>query len=256
MSTAIIVAAISGVFSLVAIVGSLLSSRNVARLSSELEERREVRSREERAVELRARYRDPLLGAVFDLQSRLYNIVAKDFLVRYMGDGQALREYAVDNTLHVIAEYLTWVDIIRREIQFLDLGEETANRMWLDAFEAVRDTLARDDIDPTLRIFRGEQRAIGETSTVALDSANGARAHESLGYAEFVKRRAQPDFNRWFQKLEGDLKLLAAEPREHLTRPVLLQNALIDILEIMDPDCSRFPTERRARLDLSVLGDP
>jgi hypothetical protein len=126
MSVAITVAAIAG---------SLLSARNVARLSSELEERREVRTKEERAAELRARYRDPLLGAIFDLQSRLYNIVAKDFLVRYMAQSEGLREYAIDNTLHVIAEYLTWVDIIRREIQFLDLGEEAANRMWLDAFE-------------------------------------------------------------------------------------------------------------------------
>ncbi len=67
MSVAITVAAISGVFSLVAIGGSLLSARNVARLSSELEERREVRTKEERAAELRARYRDPLLGAIFDL---------------------------------------------------------------------------------------------------------------------------------------------------------------------------------------------
>lgn len=251
MSVAITVAAISGVFSLVAIAGSLLSARNVARLSSELEERREVRTKEERAAELRARYRDPLLGAIFDLQSRLYNIVAKDFLVRYMAQGEGLREYAIDNTLHVIAEYLTWVDIIRREIQFLDLGEEAANRMWLDAFEGVRDILARDDLDPTLRLFRGEQRAIGEMSTVALESANGTRHRESLGYAEFVTRREQPDFNRWFQRLEGDLKLLAVEPREHLTRPVLLQNALIDMLEIMDPGCNRFPAERRARLQVT-----
>jgi hypothetical protein len=250
MSAAIVVAAVSGAFSLAAIVGSLLSARNVARLSSELEERREVKTKEDRAAELRARYRDPLLGAIFDLQSRLYNIVAKDFLVRYITDGEGLREYAIDNTLYVIAEYLTWVDIIRREIQFLDLGQEATNRMWLDAFEGVRDILARDDIDATLRLFRGEQRAIGETSTVALDNANGTRQHESLGYAEFVARRAQPDFNRWFQRLEGDLKLLAAEPRAHLARPVLLQNALIDMLDIMDPDCVRFPAERRARLRL------
>jgi hypothetical protein len=248
MSAAITVAAISGAFSLLAIAGSLLSSRSVARLSDRLDERRDARSKEERAAELRAHYRDPLLGAIFDLQSRLYNILAKDFLVRYLPEGEGLREYAIDNTLYVIAEYLGWVDIIRREIQFLDLGAEAANREWLGALEGVREILARDDIDATLRIFRGEQRAIGEVATVAVEDPAGIRRHETIGYAEFVARRAQPDFNRWFEQLEGDLLRLADQPGEHVVRAAGLHDALIDALEIMDPDCRRFPAERRARL--------
>lgn len=249
MSTVIIVAIVSGLMSLAAAGVAYASSRSVARLGSELEEQQRLATKREQAEELRARYRDPLLGAVFDLQSRLFNIVAKDFLVRYRHDGEPAREYAVENTLHLLAEYLAWVEIIRREIQFLDLGGEVANRRWLNALEDVRDLLARDDIDPVLRVFRGEQRAIGETMTVAVQSADGGRSHESLGYAAFVERRESRDFERWFRKLEGDLELLAVEPSAHRERVTLLQNRLIDVLEIFDPDYERFPAARRTRLD-------
>lgn len=254
MSTVIIVALISGVMSLAAAGIALASSRSVTRLGSELDERQRLATKREQAEELRARYRDPLLGSVFDLQSRLYNIVAKDFLIRYMCESEHERRYAVDNTMHLLAEYLAWVEIIRREIQFLDLGGEVANRRWLNALEDVRDVLARDDIDPVFRVFRGEQRAIGETMTVALADADGGRRRESLGYAEFVTRRQTAEFDRWFRKLEADLELLAAEPHAHLERVTLLQNRLIDVLDIFDPDCKRFPAVRRTglRLDAST----
>ncbi len=253
MSTVIAVAIISGVMSLAAAGIALLSNRSVARLGGELEERRRLASKHEQAEELRARYRDPLLGTVFDLQSRLYNIVAKDFLVRYASGDESSREYAVDNTLYLLAEYLAWVEIIRCEIQFLDLGGEVSDRRWLNALEDVRDILARDDLDPVLRVFRGEQRAIGEVATVALKDPAAGRRHESLGYAKFVERRRREDFDRWFHKLQADLELLAIEPRAHLERIVLLQNNLIDVLEIFDPDYERFPAERRTRLPATAF---
>lgn len=249
MSDAIIVALVSGAVSLAAAGVALVSNRSVARLSSELEERRRLASKREQAEELRARYRDPLLGTIFDLQSRMYNVVAQSFLVRYVDTDE--RGYAIDNTLYLLAEYLAWVEIIRREIQFLDLGEEVANREWLNALEAVRDVLARDDIEPVLRIFRGEQRAIGEVTTRPIDEPAGGRRHESIGFADFVARRGSGDFDRWFRRLEGDLRLLAREPGTHLARASLLQNSLIDALEIFDPDCRRFPAERRRRLPLA-----
>lgn len=256
MSTAIVVALISGGISLAAAAASIVSARGVARLNDRLEEQRRARTKEEQADAVRARYRDPLLGAVFDLQSRLYNIVAKRFLVRYLlGDDERGRAYAVENTLHVLAEYLGWVEILRREIQFLDLGEEVADRQWTASLERVRDTLARDDVDPVLRLFRGEQRAIGELMTLAATSPDGARPHECLGYARFATCRGEPEFARWFEQLAADLEVLAREPREHLERLLLLHNALIDVLDILDPGCRRFAAERRARLGAEHL-DP
>jgi hypothetical protein len=249
MSTAIVVALISGGVSLAAAAVALVNARSVARLNADLEEQRRVKTKQEQAEELRARYRDPLLGASFDLQSRLYNIVAQDLLVRYdAGKDESSPTYAVENTLHVLAEYLGWVEIIRRDIQFLDLGDQLANREWVGKLERVRDVMARDDIDPVLRLFRGEQRAIGELMTVDLEHGDGGRRRECLGYAAFVKRQREPEFASWFDGLRRDLVLLAREPRAHLERPVLLQHALVDLLDLLDEDCLRFAAKRRTRL--------
>ena len=249
MSTAIVVALISGGVSLAAATISLLNARSVARLNDELEERRRARTKEEQAAELRARYRDPVLSAAFDLQSRLFNIVAKDFLVHYCGDeDETSRKYAVENTLYVLAEYLGWVEILRREIRFLDLGDELANREWVTTLERVRDTLARDDIDPVLRVFRGDQRAIGEIMSLGGDSERS----ECRGYASFAVERQRPEFAIWFDRLEADIDLLAREPKRHIERPVLLQNALIDVLDVLDPECARFAAERRTRLNAQL----
>jgi hypothetical protein len=249
MSTAIVVALISGGVSLAAAVISVMSARSVARLNSELEERRRLRTKEEQAADLRARYRDPLMSAAFDLQSRLFNIVAQGFLARYCNEeDETARNYAVENTLYVLAEYLGWVEIVRREIRFLDLGDELANQQWVATLERVRDTLARDDIDRVLRVFRGDQRAIGEVMTVAGDDGR----LECRGYASFAHERQQPGFARWFERLEADVDLLGRDPDRHLERPVLLQNALVDVLDVLDPECARFSAERRTHLNAQV----
>ena len=54
-------------------------------------------------------------------------------------------------------------------------------------------------------------------------SAAATRASRSSGSAEFA---------RWFDRLEADFDLLAREPERHIERPVLLQNALIDALDV------------------------
>lgn len=249
MSTGIVIALISGAISLLAAGFSVVNARSVAKLEDRLEEQRHQRSKDEQAAELRARYRDPLLNAAFDLQSRLFNIIHKRFLIRYARADDASRRYAVESTLYVLAEYLGWVEIIRREIQFLDLGDQVANQRWLGMLERVRDVLASDDVDPALRIFRADQRAIGEIMLVSPQEDDGTHRLQCLGYASFAKRLSDPDFGRWFEKLRDDLALLASEPESHLDRPARLHNALIDVLDLLDPDYKRFARERRSRLE-------
>lgn len=188
---------------------------------------------------------------MFDLQSRLYGIVALDFMRRYHAEGDdASRRYAIENTLYVIAEYLAWVEVIRREIQFLDLGEEAANETWVEAINAVRDVFADHSLDPVLHVFRGDQRAIGEVMTVPLPDAGHARRHDCVGYAAFAGHRKDPGFSLWFAKLERDVELLAREPAAHLGRLVGLQHALVDVLNILDADCKRFAEKHRTKVAL------
>jgi len=80
--------------------------------------------------------------------------------------------------------------------------------------EVVREVLSDSFkfTNPTLRIFRGDQRAIGEallTKTDNPQSGWGSR-WDCVGYAAFVKALDDKDTARWFTTLLEDVDRLAA----------------------------------------------
>ncbi len=224
---------------------SLLSAVYTTRLASRLEAERHARTKAEQLDELMDRYRDPLLQASFDLQSRIYNIADQGFLERhYLNDSEASREYARENTLYVLAEYLGWVEILRREVRFLELGDEVANRDWASRLAAVRSTLQTDRLPPCFRLFNGQQRAIGE---IMVESSNDRL--DTVGYAKFLSCQQEPQFDRWFAHLREDIDILAREPDSgHDERLRALQGALIDLIDLLDPDAVRVQSTERQRL--------
>jgi hypothetical protein len=222
-------------------------------IAHRLEQQRAAQTKAEKVEEVMSKYRDPLLRAAYDLQSRLWNIVAKDFLTKYFVNGTATeREYSVDSTLHVVGEYLGWVEILRREVQFLDLRDVERDRQLTERLEGISSAFFDDAMDPVFRVFRGEQRAIGEVMMTPAAHGGHEGSRECLGYASFVLRGTDPDFSRWFSKLRHDIDLMAREPGRHLERLVRLQNALIDLIDFLDPDSMRFPAGRRGRIPLST----
>ena len=227
---------------------SLLSAIYTTRLASRLEAERHARTKAEQLDELMDRYRDPLLQASFDLQSRIYNIAEQGFLGRYYVEGSdATREYARENTLYVLAEYLGWVEILRREVRYLELGNEVANRDWARRLAAVRSTLQTDRLSPCFRLFNGQQRAIGE---IMVAPSNDDRL-ETLGYAKFLSCQQDPEFDRWFGHLREDVDSLAREPDGgHDERLRALQGALVDLIDLLDPDAVRVQSAERQRLRL------
>jgi hypothetical protein len=229
---------------------SIFNSVYTTRLSSRLEEERRAKTKAELVAELMARYRDPLLQAAFDLQSRIYNIFDYGFLqTHYRSGTDSTKEYARDNTLYVLADYLGWVEILRREVRFLDLGDEVANRAWAERLVAVRITLLSDRFSPRFRIFNGQQRAIGEIMIKA-DGDEGRL--ETLGYAGFLACLQKPEFDRWFVDLRADIDALANEPdAEHAERLVALQQALVELIDLLDPNHVRFQSSERRQLTIS-----
>ena len=101
------------------------------------------------------------------------------------------------------------------------------------------------------RIFRGEQRAIGEVMGVDA-TIDGNTRRQCVGYAAFVEKRRDPAFSRWFQRLEHDVGLLAAEPGRHDERLYRLQQALIDLVDFLDEDYAYFPKDVRGKLTALV----
>ena len=246
MSNEILAAIIAVLVSVFSAVISIYGQTRTTILEHRLVRQREAESREEQTKALIARYRNPLLRAAYNLQSRLYNIVQLDFYSKHYGEVAADQEYAVKNTLYVVGEYLGWVEILRRDVQFLDLGDIEANRQLETLMGAITEIFLSDEIEPAFRLFRGEQRAAGEVMLLHRHSGEKA-AYECLGYSEFVAKLDDEHFAHWFARLEESIRLLICEPRQHLQRLTQLQHALVDLIDFLDPHGIRIVKDTRLK---------
>jgi hypothetical protein len=211
------------------------------------------RDRAQAADELASRFREPLLQAAHNLQSRVYNIVGQDFLKRFYLAGEAVeheREYAVINTVYLFAQYLGWVEIVRRESQYVDPRSEASSRAIVERLEAVRECLANSTDFPErhLRLFRGEQRAIGELMMQPVSNpSHGLPRWECRGYADFVGFRKSGDYQQWLARLEDDIDVLARSETSD-PRLVELQHRLVDLVDVLDQGGQRVPVAYRMKL--------
>ena len=244
MSVELLLAASSAVVALASALISARSSRGQAILSARLQEQADARTRDEAREDVMSRYRDPLLWAAFDLQARVFNFARgpEAFLTLCYERGTPReRHYALRNTLFVFAEYLGWVEILRRRVQFLDLGDRADNRRLVELLDSI--STAFNHGGSSFRLFRGEQRAIGESVIVPDHDSDTC-----IGYAEFSRRLDDdPTFAAWFAGLSTDIRDFAASPVPH-ERLFRLQHALIDLIDFLDPDVERFPSHIRDRL--------
>lgn len=203
------------------------------------------------------RYGASLAWAVFDLQSRLYNILhgqvvdrspgaGVGYLTAYLGRGTpAEAEYARRSTVFVIAEYLAWAEVLRRDIQFLNLGSSRINRKIMGQVSRIAANIS--DVSETsneLRLFRAHQRAIGE---LMVHPGSGPGQRWCLGYAEFCQRLDNDDaFRAWFVSLLADVDRLAADPVPAVPRLQKIQNDLVALIDLLDANAVRFPQFRQA----------
>jgi hypothetical protein len=206
------------------------------------------------------RYRDPLLWAAFDLNSRIYNLLTQDFIAYWHRGSlphrsdQERHAYITRSTLFVVAEYLGWSEAVRRNIQFLDLGSQARNRRLMELLFQIQKTFAADVMrDPRFCLFRSDQRAIGELMMVESNQEVGS--DRCIGYATFCTRLDEdPAFAVWFASLEEDVEAFANRPNIKSDRLVRLQNQLIDLIDFLDPKKIRFPEEIREKLDQTYAG--
>ena len=149
------------------------------------------------ADDLAVRFREPLLQSAHNLQSRLFNIVRKDFLSRFrtaQGATDAEREYSVVNTVYLFGQYLAWVEIVRRESQYLDPRSRESSRRdrrTARGRPGLRSRTATTYDDRCLGIFRGEQRADRRGDAAHGDDSAGPAAVGVPGL-----RRLRGEFRR------------------------------------------------------------
>jgi hypothetical protein len=182
-----------------------------------------------------AKYREPVLSAAYELQGRLYNILELGFLAKYYVAGdEAQQAYAMENTLYVVAQYFGWSEILRREIQFLSFGDSKRTRAVADRQRRIVELFQSDDprLGRPFLIWRGEQRAMGERMIEREDGAS-----QCMGYATFLERR-EPEFRRWFGRLEAEIRELAVTPPN--PRLTELQHAIVDLIRELDSHRLRY----------------
>jgi hypothetical protein len=190
-----------------------------------------------------SKFSEPLARSAYDLQSRLYNILRQNLIQIYLvGGDERTKSYVVDYTVYLIAQFQCVTELVRREIQFVDLGENTRTRELVQLQDKISSLWRTDRYPALLRIFAGEQRALGE----ALIYQEGGRA-ECIGYGAFLKNFIHGT-NLLIDSLRADVAFLATGTELAAPRLKSLQNALIDLLLMLDPDHVRFPLEKRAKV--------
>jgi hypothetical protein len=264
MNVGLVVSTISAIVALASAAITALLSARAARerliFQTEIDRQEAARRKQEERQDLMNRIRDPLLWAAFDLQSRIYNIVAQRFLSAYLRNGSEDEQaYAKHNTVFVFAQYLGWQEIVRRSVQFLDLGSRQDNLDFVNCFSKAAGILSSDSFpssmsnsfpDSGFRIFRGDQRAIGEI----MIKAHASGELSCVGYAEFrAKIDSDASFTQWFSHLVASTEELASAEDPSHPRLVALQHNLVDLINILDPSGSRFPDRLRQRLSGSPL---
>jgi hypothetical protein len=121
------------IIAVIALLGAIASSAVVI-YGQRHGEQREA----DRALRL---YKEPLISAAYDLQSRLYEILRKDFLAYVREDRWDRRKIALDTTIFAFAQYFGWREILRRDIELLEFEAKDVGRQ----LSAITGTLGDDD---------------------------------------------------------------------------------------------------------------
>jgi len=181
------------------------------------------------------------------LQSRIFNIIKGGFLTVHWERGDdRTRSYVINHTVFVIAQYFAWTELIRREIQFIDLGADKETRQLAELQHKIYSGWQTDKYHPLLRVFGGEQHAIGERMIW-----EGPRGPQCMGFASFLDYvKGNPD--PLICALQADIESLGARLEEAMPRLAALQHSLIDLVVFLDPGAVRFPQKNRTKINLKM----
>lgn len=239
MKVELIVALIAGAVALASAGASAWSSINVERFKKDNDNRKAADQRQKEI----SKFSEPLARSAFDLQSRLYNILKQNLIEAYLVHGSDReRSYIAHNTVFLVGQYLCWTELTRNAIQFIDLGESNRTRELLLLQDTIYNLWGSDRQDPLFRIFAGEQRAIGEALI-----QTGAQGAECMGYGAFLKSFNKGE-NPLVDALRADVTSLSGDLSQASERLTNLQHALIDLLQMLDPEYLRFPRDRRLKI--------
>jgi len=247
MSAGLDVALLSAAVALVTALLSVYATQSVPKLQARL-----------KSSEVASRYRNPILYAAYDLQSRIYNIVQRPYIIEMLNsDDPKEKKYAVNSTLFLIAQYLAWAEAIRRGVQYVDLGKAGKTRDLVNRMAKIRHCFStRTNVkELPFRIYRADQRAIGELMLQGrLDNQSGSMLWRCRGYAYFCAKiddEQEQSFESRFGGLKSDVENLASDQNTARQRLIDLQHALIELIDFLDERRTYVPDDSRSKIDAS-----
>lgn len=235
--TAFVVASIAGLVALASTAANVVNGRAIERIKAENEAAR-LASEDKKQVSI---YSEALARAAFDLQSRFFNIIRGDFFIFYMEGSERERNYAIENTIFVIAQFLCWVELTRQGINFIQLGNERDTKSLLRKQDEIYALWGTDRWAKTFRLFAGEQRALGEALIIG-----EPEFPTCMGYGRYLEELPRGT-NRFVDYIRDEIMELPAGLDEARDRLTAIQHLLIEIVDLLDPDQLRFPAGRRAK---------
>ena len=164
---------------------SLIATISLGILGFLVTRQKELWERRTEAQKLIEKYRDPLLLASQDLQSRLYNILDRDIRAWIKGSPEQTENLHL-YTAFLMGQFLSWTYILRHETRFLKFTTDEKHKSSADLLANIREVLSTetgDSKDVPFRLWRGQQVALGEVMT----KSDGSQLC-CLGYAEFCQK--------------------------------------------------------------------
>ena len=238
MNSDLIPSFISGTIALIAAGIAIWGQFKNIRLNHEFEKSK-LQAEREKTV---SRYSEPLVRAAADLQSRLFNILNKNFVECFLVNGtDRERAYAISNTTFLFAQFFAWTEATRQEIQFIKLERHDQTKELSALQSNIYSIFQTDTYRPPFRVFAGEQRAIGKRML-----RQSAGMLICMGYGEFLSNGGFSN-DPLLKALHDDVVNLGTDHSVVIPRFVALQHALVDLMDLLDPECLRFQKLERSK---------
>lgn len=136
------------------------------------------------------------------------------------------RDVAMQTTLYTFAQYFGWREILREEIQFLDLRREEETREINALMGKITQKFATDSLGDRFLLWKAEQRAIGEAMI-----GDWYGRPVCIGYLEFLNRRDV--LAPLLSGLRDDIEHTSQEVQSQ--RLTEVQHLLIGLIRRLDP---------------------
>lgn len=183
-----------------------------------------------------SQFRDPAMRATADLQYRIYSILVTDNIDYLKKEGRI--DYYIISTAFLVAQFFAWIEILRRKAEKLDYSELVTR------LDAVSQAFAYGG--PSFQIFNLEQREIGER--IIITSSNQDERYQTIGYSDFVDWMKESSVPTCFIQLDKHVHALMDNPDLPKMKLIKIQNALIDLMDFIDPHAQWIPKDERTKV--------